>query len=210
MFGFRTRRLPRATCAILAGFLGSWPAVAQAHPHVFIKQHVAALFDRSGLTGFRLTWRFDPMYSSMMRADFVGSKDGPLTAADVKKLHDNCFADLKDEHYFTAVTFNGAPLPLGTPTDFSASSVDGDIVYSFVIPLKPDPGTLRPENQVEITVFDPSYYVYYELAADDPVVESGGAALGAQCGSKAVWRDSVGWGRVHSDVVACSYRSPSR
>lgn len=193
----------------MAGLLALWPALAQAHPHVFIKQHVAALFDRSGLTGFRLTWRFDPMYSSMMLHDYVASKAGPLTPQDVKKLHDECFVDLQDVHYFTTVTFNSAPLPLGVPTEFSATSVDGDIVYSFVIPLKPALKELRPENKVEITVFDPSYYVYYELAADDPVAASGGTALGASCGSKAVWRDAAGWGRVHSDLVTCTYRAPS-
>lgn len=210
MIGFRTRHWPRAACAVLAGLLALWPAASQAHPHVFIKQHVAALFDQSGLVGFRLTWRFDPMYSSMMRADYVVSKAGALTPEDVKALHDKCFVDLRDEHYFTTVTVNGAPLPLGEPADFSATSVDGDIVYSFVIPLKPDPKALRPENKAEITVFDPSYYVYYELAANDPVATTGGTALGAACTSKVVWRASVGWGRVHSDVVTCTYRAPAR
>lgn len=56
--------------------------MTQAHPHIFIKQHVVALFDQSGFAGFRLMWRFDPLYSSMMRADFVSSKTGPLSAAD--------------------------------------------------------------------------------------------------------------------------------
>jgi ABC-type uncharacterized transport system substrate-binding protein len=209
MNGLRTRHLPLAACAVIAGLLALRPAVAQAHPHVFIKQHVTALFDRSGLTGFRLTWHFDPMYSSMMRADYVASKAGPLTPEDVKKLHDECFVDLKDEHYFTTVTFNGAPMPLGEPTDFSASSVGGDIVYSFVIPLKPAAKELRPENKVEITVFDPSFYVYYELAPNDPVAVTGGTGLGAACSSKAVLRDSVGWGRIHSDLVTCTYRAPA-
>ncbi len=193
---------------IMAVFLIARPVPAHAHPHIFIKHNVAALFDQSGLTGFRLTWRFDPMYSSMMRADFVGSKTGPLTAVDVKALHDKSFVDLKDVHYFTSVIFNGKPLSLGVPTDFSATSVDGSIVYNFVVPLKPDPHDMRPENTVTITVFDPSYYVYYELAADHPVATVGGAKLDAACTAKVVWRDSIGWGRVHSDVVTCTFRSP--
>ena len=107
----------RTIAAVIAGLLTSVPPAAQAHPHVFIKQHVAALFDQSGFTGFRLTWRFDPMYSSMMRADFVTSKTSHLTPADVKNLHDKSFIHLKEVHYFTTVTFNGEPLPLGQPTD---------------------------------------------------------------------------------------------
>jgi ABC-type uncharacterized transport system substrate-binding protein len=193
----------------MAAAIVAWtPLPASAHPHIFIKQHVVALFDQSGLTGFRLTWRFDPMYSSMMRADFVSAPSGPLTPADIKNLHDKSFVDLKNVHYFTSVTFNGKPLSFGVPTDFSAAAVGGSIVYTFVIPLKPDPQELRPKNAATITVFDPSYYVYYELAAKDPVAVTDGTKLGAVCGASVVWRPTQGWGQVHSDLVTCTYRSP--
>lgn len=179
-----------------------------AHPHIFIEQHVTALFGKSGLIGFRLNWRFDPMYSSMMRADFVKSKSGPLSAADVRDLHDKSFIALKDVHYFTTVTLNGKQLTLGVPTDFSAIAAGGDIVYDFVIPLRPQSLDKQGENTVGITVFDPSYYVYYELAAANPVGVTGGARFGAHCNAKVVMRDSIGWGRVHSDLVICTYRLP--
>ena len=194
-----------ATAAVLSVSLAP---LAEAHPHIFIKQHVVALFDQSGFAGFRLTWRFDPLYSAMMRADFVSSKSGPLNAADVKTLHDKSFVDLKNEHYFTTVTFNGKPVTFGDPTDFSAEAVDNSIVYTFVLPVKPDRGDLQPSNTVAITVFDPSYYVYYEPAEADSVAVTGGSAAGAACRAAVVWRDSIGWGRVHSDLVTCTYRSP--
>ncbi|HYL49445.1 MAG TPA: DUF1007 family protein [Stellaceae bacterium] len=208
MAGFSIARGPCTVAAVVAAAVGGAPMSAQAHPHIFIKQSVVALFDQSALTGFRLTWRFDSMYSSMMRADFVSTKSGPLTPADVKNLHDKSFADLKDVHYFTTVTFNGKPLPLDTPTNFSATADGGNIAYTFDIPVRPDPHDLRPENVVAITVFDPSYYVYYELASDNPVAVTGGTGLKAACGASVVWRDSIGWGRVHSDLVTCTYLSP--
>jgi ABC-type uncharacterized transport system substrate-binding protein len=208
MIAFCKGRLRHFAWAAFAGLLAFGPIAAQAHPHVFIKQHVEAVFDRSGLTGIRLTWRFDAMYSSMMRADYVSSKKGPLTPEDVKTLHDKCFSALKDEHYFTTVTFDGHPLPLGVPTDFSAEAAGDSIVYRFVIPLKLLPGQIRPTNKVEISVFDPSYYVYYELAAGKPVDVVGGSEFGAACTAKAVWRPSIGWGTVHSDLVTCTYRGP--
>jgi ABC-type uncharacterized transport system substrate-binding protein len=203
MFAFRT--LPAA--GMLAALIAFAPVAAEAHPHVFIKQQVVALFDATGISGFRLTWRFDPMYSSMMRADFVAAKEGALTPADVKSLHDKCFIDLKDEHYFTTITFNGKPLPFGEPAAFSAKSDGDSIIYSFTLPLKPAPDLKRAQNAVAITVFDPSYYVYYELAADHPVATEGGSALGASCVAKAVWRPSIGWGTVHSDLVTCTYHA---
>jgi ABC-type uncharacterized transport system substrate-binding protein len=192
----------------VAGFVAFPLGTARAHPHVFIKHRVEVVFDRSGLTGIRLTWHFDSMYSSMMRADFVSSKTGALSPEDVKNLHDKSFVDLKDQHYFTTVTFNGETLPLGEPTEFSANSVDGDIVYGFFISLKPDPAKVRPENTIEISVFDPSYFVYYELFANDPTRAVGGTELSAACTAKGVWRASVGWGSVHSDLVTCTYHSP--
>jgi ABC-type uncharacterized transport system substrate-binding protein len=195
-----------AAGVIAALILIGMPVAAHAHPHIFIEQHVVALFDQSGLTGFKFTWRFDPMYSSMMRADFVSSRSGPLTPADIKSLHDKSFVDLKAVHYFTRVTFNNKPLSLGIPTDFSAASAGGSIVYTFVIPLKPK--NVQPKNTVTVTVFDPSYYVYYDLAKDDPVTVTGGANLAAVCAPSVVWRPTQGWGSVHSDLVSCTYHAP--
>ena len=208
MFASRKKRWLRLAWAVVAGAAALAPLIAHAHPHVFIKQHVEALFDQSGFTGIRLTWSFDAMYSSMMRSDFVSSKVGPLTPADVKSLHDQSFIDLKDVHFFTTVTFNGETLPLDEPTNFSATWIGGNAVYNFVIPLKPDPRRVRAQNEIDITVFDPSYYVYYELAADHPVKAVADKDLHAACGAKTVWRDSIGWGNVRSDLVTCTYDSP--
>jgi ABC-type uncharacterized transport system substrate-binding protein len=197
--------LRRALVVVAAAWV---PLAADAHPHVFIDQHVAALFGPAGITGFRLTWRFDPLYSSMMRSDYVASKTGPLTQGDVQHLHDQCFVDLKDEHYFTTITLNGKPIEFGEPTDFRATASGENIIYSFVMPLPPDAVTAQGDNTISISVFDPSYYVYYELAASNPVTQAGGARFGATCGAKTVLRDSIGWGRVKSDVVTCTYHSP--
>jgi ABC-type uncharacterized transport system substrate-binding protein len=202
--------LCRPAGALLAALLALAPRAAFAHPHIFIRQHVAALFNHDGLAGIRLTWHFDPLYSSMMRSDFVASRSGPLTPADVKALHDKCFMDLKDEHYFTTVHLNGKPLPLGDPTDFTAKADGDSIIYSFVIPLKPPPGDAPPTSMLDVTVFDRSYYVYYELAAEHPVTTVGGGPFGASCSSKAVWRPSIGWGTVHSDLVTCTFHSAGR
>jgi len=54
------------TVALVYAFFALGAGAARAHPHIFIKQRVAALFDKNGLSGIRLTWRFDPLYSSMM------------------------------------------------------------------------------------------------------------------------------------------------
>jgi len=178
---------------------------AAAHPHIFIEEHVEVLFDQNGATGVRMTWSFDELYSSMLRSDYTGTKKGPITAKDVRSLHDKAFTNLASVHYFTTVTLDGQPVTLGTPTDFTASfNADDKAIYSFVIPLTlPKPAA---KSLLEIAVFDPEYYVDFELASDDPVKATGGELVKADCEPGTVQRDTQGWGTVDADIVSCSYR----
>ena len=45
------------------------PTGIQAHPHVFIVQRINAVFDDKGLAGFRMWWKFDDMFASMIAED---------------------------------------------------------------------------------------------------------------------------------------------
>ncbi|HLZ65929.1 MAG TPA: DUF1007 family protein [Aliidongia sp.] len=182
------------------------PGVAAAHPHIFIEEHVEVLFDQNNATGVRMTWSFDELYSSMLRSDYTGTKKGPITAADVKSLHDKAFANLASVHYFTTMSLDGQPVTFGTPTDFTAGfTADDKAVYSFVIPLSLPKAVAK--SLLEIAVFDPEYYVDFELASDNPVKATGGAALKADCQPGTVQRDTQGWGQVDADIVSCTYQS---
>jgi len=41
-----------------------------SHPHVFIVQRIEVVFDDKGLAGFRIEWKFDEMFSSMIAGDY--------------------------------------------------------------------------------------------------------------------------------------------
>jgi ABC-type uncharacterized transport system substrate-binding protein len=198
----RTRRAVAPLLALVGLGLAS-PALA--HPHIFIEEHVEVLFDQGNVTGVRMTWSFDELYSSMLRSDYTDTKKGPITAKDIRSLHDKAFTNLASVHYFTTMTLDDKPVTLGTPKDFTASfNADDKAIYSFVIPLTlPKPAD---KNLLEIAVFDPEYYVDFELASDDPVKSSGGEALKADCQSGTVQRDTQGWGQVDADIVSCTYR----
>ncbi len=198
----RPRRAVAPLLALIA--IGAAPSAA-AHPHIFIEEHVEVLFDQNNVTGVRMTWRFDELYSSMLRSDYTDTKTGPITAKDVKNLHEKAFNNLASVHYFTTMSLDGKPVTLGTPTDFTASfNADDKAIYSFVIPLSLPKATQK--SLLEIAVFDPEYYVDFELAEDDPVKSSGGAALKAECQPGTVQRDTQGWGTVDADIVSCSYQ----
>ena len=196
-------RRPVAPLLVLVG-LGA-PAAALAHPHIFIEEHVEVLFDHDNVTGVRMTWSFDELYSSMLRSDYTSTKKGPITAKDVQNLHDKAFTNLATVHYFTTMSLDGKPVEFGTPKDFTASfNADDKAIYSFVIPLTLPKAA--PKNLLEIAVFDPEYYVDFELATDDPVKATGGTALKADCQPGTVRRDTQGWGQVDADIVSCTYQ----
>jgi len=200
MIGFR-----RHGASLLALLGLGFPAAALAHPHIFIEEHVEVLFDQDNVTGVRMTWSFDELYSSMLRSDYTATKKGPITAKDVQNLHDKAFANLATVHYFTTMSLDGKPVTFGTPKDFTASfNADDKAIYSFVIPVSlPKAGA---KNLLEIAVFDPEYYVDFELAEGDAVNTTGGAALKADCQPGTIKRDTQGWGQVDADIVSCTYQ----
>jgi ABC-type uncharacterized transport system substrate-binding protein len=183
------------------------PRPAAAHPHIFVEQHMEVLFDQNGITAVRMSWSFDEMYSTSLRADYTDTKTGAITAKDVKSLRDQHFAPVANRHFFATITVNGEPLKLDRFSDFTAKFVDEKTVYSFTIPVKPAKQTAK--NSIEISVFDPEYYIDFELAADDPVKAIGGQTIGAACTNTMVPRDTVGWGQVDTDIVTCTYNGPA-
>lgn len=200
---------PCRRAALILPLLGLGIALpAAAHPHIFIEEHVEVLFDQNNVTGVRMTWSFDELYSSMLRSDYTDTKKGPITAKDVKSLHEKAFNNLASVHYFTTMSLDGKPVTFGVPKDFTASfNADDKAIYSFVIPLSLPKATER--GLLEIAVFDPEYYVDFELATDDPVKSAGGEALKADCEAGTVQRDTQGWGTVDADIVSCRYQGAS-
>ena len=181
---------------------------AAAHPHIFIEEHVEVLFDQNNVTGVRMTWSFDELYSSMLRSDYTDTKQGPITAKDVKSLHEKAFNNLASVHYFTTMSLDGKPVTFGVPKDFTASfNADDKAIYSFVIPLTLPKAAAN--SLLEIAVFDPEYYVDFELAETDPVKSAGGDSLQADCEAGTVQRDTQGWGTVDADIVSCRYQAAS-
>jgi len=200
---------PRRLAAPLLALLGLGTALpAAAHPHIFIEEHVEVLFDQNNVTGVRMTWSFDELYSSMLRSDYTDTKKGPITAKDVKNLHEKAFNNLASVHYFTTMSLDGKPVTFGVPKDFTASfNADDKAIYSFVIPLTLPKAAAR--SLLEIAVFDPEYYVDFELAEDNPVKSAGGESLKADCEAGTVQRDTQGWGTVDADIVSCRYQAAS-
>ena len=175
---------------------------ARAHPHVFIDYAMTLIFDDRGIAGLQLTWTFDAMYSSLLRADNVkGGLGSKLSAADVESLRKNAFANLAGYDYFLELSINGERVAVAKVTGFEASFADDKLTYRFIVPLTT--ASPREVNEIEAAVFDREYYVAFTLVEVLPVTLVHGAALCVV--SRDVERQS-GIGPVQGDIVKCSYR----
>jgi len=188
--------------ALAASLLSSGPAAA--HPHVFIDYTVDVLFGDTGVTGVRLTWTFDEMYSSMLFHDYTSHPHGPLAAADIKSLQEGAFKATADYHYFVDMTLNGNPVTVAEVKDFTAHFERHRMTYAFTVPV-PDPAPAATRNTLEIAAFDHEFYIDFELAKKAAVTVEHGEKLAAACAPKTERKDTSTFGPMDALVVACSY-----
>jgi ABC-type uncharacterized transport system substrate-binding protein len=123
-------------------------APAAAHPHVFIENTVAFVFDAGKVTALRLAWAFDEVFSDSLLVQFDADGDGT-------------FDDLESR------AVGEGTLPID-PAGFVAS-VDGNRVVTFQmnvpLPQPVDPRTVALATEI----YDREYYVQVDLAQQDPV-----------------------------------------
>ena len=160
--------LPTGARGALCGlFLGLFGTSAHAHPHVWVEAREQILFDKAGLlTGIHNDWVFDDMYSAFA---VQGLEHGgkPASAADLAPLAKTNVESLAEFAYFTYAKVNGRLLKFGAPVDYALEErPDKRVVLHFTLPL------LQPTRTgrfMSLQIYDPTYFVDFELAAQDPV-----------------------------------------
>ena len=146
-------------------------APAHAHPHVWVEAHETVLFDKSGLVdAIRGDWVFDEMYSAFAVQGL--EKNGKLaTTQDLAPLAKTNVESLKDFEYFTFAKVDGHKLTFGEPIDYTLEErPDKRVILHFTLPLATPSKTGR---YLTFQVYDPTYFVDFELAAKDPVSLAG-------------------------------------
>ncbi len=148
-----------ATC--LAG------APAHAHPHVWVDATSSVLFDKAGLVaGIRNEWVFDEMYSAFAVQGL--EKEGKLaTKGDLEPLAKTNVESLADYDYFTYAKAGGRKVKFAKPIDYWLEErQDKRVVLHFTLPLAEPTKTGRA---MSFQIYDPTYFVDFELAAKNPV-----------------------------------------
>lgn len=173
--------IPRlVAAAALLPMLGAVAMPAAAHPHVFIDNRVAFVFDAGKVTALRVHWVFDEIFSDDLLNQFDADGDGKFDGLESKAVGEGTLPNLKQFHYFTYVWVDGRQLDPVDPIDFVASA-DASRVVTFAMSV-PLPAPVDPRTQALATeIYDREYYVQVELAQQDPVALEN--ADGVPCGA---------------------------
>ena len=140
---------------------------AAAHPHVWVSATSTILFDKAGLvSGIRNEWVFDEMYSAFAVQGL--EKDGKLASrADLASLAKTNVESLSDFDYFTFAKAGGRKVQFGKPIDyFLEERPDKRVVLHFTLPVA-EP--VRTGRAMSVQIYDPTYFVDFELSANDPI-----------------------------------------
>lgn len=163
-----SRRLRPAVAGALWAIL---PAGAMAHPHVFVSANVDIVVEGGQVSGVRLQWDYDDFFSLVLTSDLGIDLDGDmiLTPEEAEILAASVLAWPEDYTGDLELRQNGRVLPLAPKTEAGAVLIDGRVREHHLRPLDPPAAT-----PVEIAVFDPYYYVAYEIATLPRVVDPQG------------------------------------
>ena len=141
--------------------------VASAHPHVWVEAHEKVMFDKDGkVAGIRSDWVFDEMYSAFAVQGL--EKNGKLaTTKDLASLAKTNVESLADFDYFTFAKADGHKVTFAKPIDYTLEErSDKRVVLHFTLPLAAPTKTGR---FMTVQIYDPTYFVDFELAPNDPV-----------------------------------------
>ncbi len=173
------RALRRAVALVLlaplavASLLGLGIEAAEAHPHVFVTAKEQVIFGPDGkVTGIRAAWTFDDMYSSFVTQG-IGAPDQILTPQQLAPLAQTNVDSLQEFGYFTIAKANGHQLEFQPPTDYSLEeNKDKLVTLFFTLPLK---SPVRASPAITVSVYDPTYFVSFEMDDKAPVSLAVGA-----------------------------------
>jgi ABC-type uncharacterized transport system substrate-binding protein len=142
-------------------------ALASAHPHVFVETTARVIFDDQGrIAAIHNVWTFDESYSVFVTQGMT-SDGGVATVEQLRPIAETNIDQLAAFAWFNFVKGDEGSVDFSTPKEFSLMQrSDHRLVLSFVLPLKQP---IRVSNSVVIEVFDPTYYVAFDVATTDPV-----------------------------------------
>ena len=150
----------------IAAALVAGTGAASAHPHVWVTAHSEVIYAADGtVTGVRHSWAFDEMFSTYALQGIETKQKGVYSRDDLKALAQTNVESLKEYAFFTFANADGRKQRFQEPVDYYLEYKDSVLVLHFTLPFKAP----FKAKKLALEVFDPSYFVDFTLANDEPV-----------------------------------------
>ena len=153
--------------SLLLPFLLLGAGAAEAHPHVWITAVSELLYAPDGsLAGVRHAWTFDDMFASYALQGIETKVRGTYSREELAPLAETNVEALKEYAYFTYARADGGKKEkFSEPVDYFLDYKEGQLTLHFTLPLK----TPLKAKQLSLEVYDPTFFVDFQLAKTDPV-----------------------------------------
>lgn len=164
-------------CFFVAAMLAITAGAAQAHPHVWIVAKSELIYAPDGsITGVRHAWTFDDMFSTYALQGIETKTKGVYTRDELKALAQTNVESLKEYAFFTfaraGAAGNQKKEKFNEPIDYYLEYRDSALTLHFTLPFKAPMKT----PALALEVFDPSYFIDFQLNEKDPVTLVGAPA----------------------------------
>ncbi|MBB3593191.1 ABC-type uncharacterized transport system substrate-binding protein [Rhizobium sp. BK529] len=147
------------------------PAVALAHPHIFVDAKFEAVAGADGgLSEVRDVWHFDEVFSSSVLLDFDKNGNSTLDPPELAAVAKTVQKSLAQYNYYTSITIGGKAVTLEKPEVMHAAYEDGMLTLSFV--QKPTVKTPL-KGLIVFGVYDPTLYTALDFADDSDLKTTG-------------------------------------
>lgn len=148
-------------------------SAAHAHPHVWVTSSSEVVYGTDGaITGIRHTWKFDDMFSTYALQDIQNKTKGVYTREELAPLAQINVESLKEFGFFTFVKSGSSKETFVDPVDYFLEYKDSALVLHFTLPFK---SPVKTKN-LQMEIYDPSYFVGFDLTANDAVKLAGAPA----------------------------------
>jgi ABC-type uncharacterized transport system substrate-binding protein len=146
---------------------------AQAHPHVWITTSSELIYALDGsISGVRHAWTFDDMYTAYVLQGIEAKTRGAYSREELAPLAQTNVESLKEFAFFTFAKADGKKEKFQEPVDYFLEYRDAALTLHFTLPLK---NPVKPK-QLALEVFDPSFFIDFKLADENPIKMVGAPA----------------------------------
>jgi len=161
-----------AVAGVCAGFLVA-STQASAHPHVWVDVKTTVAYEEGRIKGFWHHWTFDDMYTAMAIQGLDKDGDGIYTREELAELAQVNIDGLSQFDYFTFPKLGESDLAIGAPHEYWLEHKDGILTLHFLLPIA-EP-ILADAEGFSFKVYDPTYFIAFDLAKKDPIILGAGA-----------------------------------